>query len=190
MNVIAAADLNRKIVRLYYQNPDFDYHASNPNNEHWKAITRIFGYLLKTKNLGLHYGRFPAILEGYTDASWISNVGDHKSTTGWVFTLTGGAISWKSKKQICITLSTMESEFVALASASQEVEWLSDLLLEVPLAKENGLKVFIHRDSQTTLARAFSEVYNGKSRHIGLRHSFVRKLIKDGIISLTYTNEL
>jgi hypothetical protein len=80
----------------------------------------------------------------------------------------------------------MESELVALASAGQEAEWLRDLLLEVPLAKDNVSKVMIHCDSQATLARAFSEVYNGKSRHIGLRHSFVRKLIKDGIISLTY----
>jgi len=160
--------------------------TSNPNDEHWKAITRIFGYLLKTKNLGLHYGKFPAVLEGYTDASWISSVGDYKSTTGWIFTLAGGAISWKSKKQTCITLSTMESEFVAFASAGQEAEWLRDLLLEVPLAKDNVSKVLIHCDSQTTLARAFSEVYNGKSRHVGLRHSLVRKMIKDGIISLTY----
>ena len=80
----------------------------------------------------------------------------------------------------------MESEFVALASAGQEAEWLRDLLLEVPLAKDNVSKVLIHCDSQATLARAFSEVYNGKSRHIGLRHSLVRKMIKDGIISLTY----
>lgn len=161
-------------------------YTSNPNGEHWKAVTRIFGYLSKTKDLGLHYDRFPAILEGYTDASWISSAGDHKSTTGWIFTLAGGAISWKSKKQTCITLSTMESEFVALASAGQEAEWLRDLLLEIPLAKENVSKVLIHCDSQATLARAYSEVYNGKSRHIGLRHSLVRKMIKDGIISLTY----
>jgi hypothetical protein len=60
-------------------------YTSNPSTGHWKAITRIFGYLLKIKDLGLHYGRFPAILEGYTDANWISNVGDHKSTTGWIF---------------------------------------------------------------------------------------------------------
>src|SRR4051812_7396172 len=133
--------------------------TSNPNDDHWKAITRIFGYLLKTKNLGLHYGKFHAILEGYTDASWISSVGDYKSTTGWIFTF---------------------------ASARQEAEWLRDLLLEVPLAKDNVSKVLIHCDSQATLARAFSEVYNGKSKHIGLRHSLVRKMIKDGIISLTY----
>ena len=101
-------------------------------------------------------------------------------------TLPESTTSWKRKKQTYTNLSTMESEFVALASAGQEAEWLRDLLLEVPLAKENVSKVLIHCDSQATLARAFSEVYNGKSRHIGLRHSLVRKLIKDGIISLTY----
>lgn len=103
-----------------------------------------------------------------------------------MFILAGGAVSWKSKKQTCITHSTMESEFVALASAGQEAEWLRDLLLEVPLAKDNISTVSIHCDSQSTLARAYSEVYNGKSRHISLRHDYVRKLIKDGIISLTY----
>ena len=160
--------------------------TSNPSVEHWKAIGRVFGSLLKTKELGLHYSSFPTILEGYIDASWISSVGDNKSTTGWVFTLVGGAISWKSKKQMCITHSTMESEFVALASAGQEAEWLRDLLLEIPLASKNVSKVSIHCDSQATLARAYSEVYNGKSRHISLRHEYVRKLIKDGIISLTF----
>lgn len=75
---------------------------------------------------------------------------------------------------------------MALASTGQEAEWLRDLLLEVPLAKDNVSKVLIHCDSQATLARAFNKMYNGKCRHIGLRHSFVRKLIKDEIISLTY----
>ena len=75
---------------------------------------------------------------------------------------------------------------MALASAGQEAEWLRDLLIEIPLASKNVSKVSIHCDSQATLARAYSEVYNGKSRHISLRHEYVRKLIKDGIISLTF----
>ena len=87
------------------------------------------------------------MLEEYTDASWISNMGDCKSTMGWVFTLASGAISWKSEKQTCITHSTMESEFVALASTGQEVEWLRDLLLEIPSACENLSKLSIHCDS-------------------------------------------
>ncbi|RVW36063.1 hypothetical protein VitviT2T_005058 [Vitis vinifera] len=71
---------------------------SNPSVEHWKAIGRVLGYLKNTKELSLQYSKFPAILEGYSDASWISSVGDNLSTTGWVFTLGGGAVSWGSKK--------------------------------------------------------------------------------------------
>ncbi|GJX98417.1 zinc finger, CCHC-type containing protein [Tanacetum coccineum] len=73
------------------------------------------------------------VLEGYTDASWISNTKNNSSTSGWVFLLSGGAISWASKKQTCITGSIMESEFVALAATSKEAEWLKNLLLEILL---------------------------------------------------------
>ncbi|WJZ95599.1 hypothetical protein VitviT2T_014358 [Vitis vinifera] len=66
---------------------------SNPSVEHWKAIGRVLSYLKNTKELSLQYSKFPAILEGYSDASWISSVRDNLSTTGWVFTLGGGAVS-------------------------------------------------------------------------------------------------
>ncbi|GJR00009.1 zinc finger, CCHC-type containing protein [Tanacetum coccineum] len=72
-------------------------YTSNPSALHWQA------------------------LEGYSDASWINNMEDHSSTSGWVFLLGGCAISWASKKQTCITSSTMESEFVALAAASKKL---------------------------------------------------------------------
>ena len=118
--------------------------SSNSSVEHWKAIGRVFGYLMKTKDLGLHYSIFLTILEEYIGASWISSVGDNKSTTGWVFTLAGGIISWKSKKQTCITHSTVESEFVALTSARQEAEWLRDPLIEISLASKNVSKLSIY----------------------------------------------
>nr|GEU40331.1 zinc finger, CCHC-type [Tanacetum cinerariifolium] len=91
--------------------------TSNPIRHHWKAIIRVFKYLRGTKDYGLSYVGYPSVLEGYSDASWINHVEDSSSTSGWVFLLGGGAISWASKKQICITGSTMESEFVALAAA-------------------------------------------------------------------------
>ena len=160
--------------------------TSNPSVDHWKAIGRVLGYLKKTKGLSLHYSKFPSILEGYTDASWISNLGDNLSTTGWVFTLGGGAISWGSKKQTCISHSTMEAEFIALAATGKEAEWLRDLLIEIPLIKENVSTISIHCDSQATLARAYNRVYNGKSRHISLRHGYVRELIQRGVISISY----
>ncbi|GJZ24676.1 zinc finger, CCHC-type containing protein [Tanacetum coccineum] len=71
----------------------------------------------------LTYTGYPSVLEGYTDASWISNTKANSSTSGWVFLLGGGAISWASKKQTCITGSIMKSEFVALATACKESEW-------------------------------------------------------------------
>ncbi|CAM8945117.1 unnamed protein product [Rhodiola kirilowii] len=84
-------------------------YTSNPSMQHWQAIHRVLRYLKGTINLGLVYSDFPSVIEGYSDASWISNEEDHSSTSGWVFLLGGGAISWASKKQTCISSSTMES---------------------------------------------------------------------------------
>jgi hypothetical protein len=103
-------------------------YTSNPSAEHWKAIARVLGYLKKTKDLGFYYSGYPAVLEGYSDANWMTSVGDNKSTFGWIFTLGGGAISWPSKKQSCISHSTMESEFIALGSTGKEAEWLRNML--------------------------------------------------------------
>nr|GEX02484.1 zinc finger, CCHC-type [Tanacetum cinerariifolium] len=93
--------------------------TSNPSRQHWKAITRIFKYLRGTKDYGLSYVRYPSVLEAYSNASWINHVEDSSSTSGWVFLLGGGAISWAFKKQTCITGSTMKFEFVALVAAER-----------------------------------------------------------------------
>ncbi|GJV88884.1 hypothetical protein Tco_1532822 [Tanacetum coccineum] len=67
-------------------------YTSNPSQDHWKAIGRVFGYFKRTRQLALYYDHFPTILEGYSDASWINGSSDSKSTTGWIFTLGGGAV--------------------------------------------------------------------------------------------------
>lgn len=161
-------------------------YTSNPSTQHWQAIQRVFKYLKGTMDYGLCYLGYPSVLEGYSDASWISNVEDHSSTSGWVFLLGGGAISWASKKQTCITNSTMESEFVALAAAGKEAEWLKDMIYEIPLWKKPIAPLSIRCDSAATLAKAYSQVYNGKSRHLGVRHSMIRELIMNGVISVEF----
>ncbi|GKD64876.1 zinc finger, CCHC-type containing protein [Tanacetum coccineum] len=70
------------------------------------------------------------VMPGYSDASWINHVEDSSSTSGWVFLLGGGAILWASKKQTCITSSTMESELVALVAAGKEAKWLRNLIFQ------------------------------------------------------------
>ncbi|CAM8951385.1 unnamed protein product [Rhodiola kirilowii] len=118
---------------IAYAVGELSRYTSNPSNLHWEAIKRVLKYLKGTMNYGLVYAGFPSVLEGYTDASWITNLEDHSSTSGWVFLLGEGAISWASKKQTCITSSTMESEFIALAAAGKKAEWLRNLVHEIPL---------------------------------------------------------
>ncbi|GJS92954.1 zinc finger, CCHC-type containing protein [Tanacetum coccineum] len=154
--------------------------TSNPSRQHWHAITRVFKYL----NYGLSYVVYPSVLEGYLDASWINHVEDSSSTSGWVFLLGGGTISWASKKQTCITGSTIESEFVALVVAGKEAEWLRNLIHEIPIWPRPIALISIHCDSAATLAKAYSHIYNGKSRHLGVRHSMIRELIMNVVISI------
>nr|GEW84396.1 zinc finger, CCHC-type [Tanacetum cinerariifolium] len=92
--------------------------SSNPGRHHWHAITRVLKYLKGTMNYGLSYFGYPFVLEGYLDASWINHVEDSSSTSGWLFLLGGGAISWASKKKTCITSSTMKSEFIGCCCAA------------------------------------------------------------------------
>ena len=80
----------------------------------------------------------------------------------------------------------MAVEFIALAVASKEAEWLRNLLYDVPLWPKPISPISIRCDNEATLAKAYSQVYNGKSRHIGLRHSYVRQLISDGVITINY----
>ena len=123
-------------------------YISNPSAEHWKVIARVLGYLKKTKDLGLYYSGYPVVLEGYSYANWVTSVGDNKSTSSWIFTLGGGAISWASKKQSCISHSTMESEFIALASAGKEAEWLMNMLYDIELWPQPMLAIFIYCRSE------------------------------------------
>ncbi|GKE63927.1 zinc finger, CCHC-type containing protein, partial [Tanacetum coccineum] len=109
--------------------------------------------------------RYTSNPEGFTYASWISNTEDNSSTSGWIFLLGGDATSWVSKKQTCITSSIMESEFVALAVAGKEAEWLRNLILDISLWSKPIAPISIHCDSAATLAITYSQMYNGKSRH-------------------------
>ena len=95
-------------------------YTSNPRAKHWQAIIRELKYLQFIRDYGLHYTRYPTILEGYSDENWISNVKDSKSHSGYVFTLGGGAVSWKPSKQTIIVRSTMEYEFLTLDKCGEK----------------------------------------------------------------------
>ena len=78
---------------IAYSVSKFSRFTSNPGETHWKAILRVLGYLKYTQNYGLHFTKYPHVLEGYCDANWISYSKDSKSTSGYVFTLRGATMS-------------------------------------------------------------------------------------------------
>ncbi|GKD96104.1 zinc finger, CCHC-type containing protein [Tanacetum coccineum] len=161
-------------------------YTSNPGTQHWQAIQRVLKYLKKVTDYRLMYTSYPSVLEGYTDASWINNTKDKFFTNIWVFLLGSGAISWASKKQTCITGSTIENEFVVLAAAGKEAEYLKNLILEIPLWVKPMAPISIHCDSAAILAKAYSQMYNGKSRNLGVRHSMIRELITNKVVSIEF----
>ena len=173
--------------------PDIAYAVSRlsrythcPNASHWIAIRRLLRYLKGTMDWGLHFCGTPSVLEGFSDANWVTDNDEINSTSGYIFTLGGGAVSWKSRKQSCTASSTMESEFIALELAGNEAEWMRHLLADIPLWGKPAPSVALHCDNQAAIAVAINGVYNGKRRHIRLRHKIVRELITTGVISLDF----
>ena len=156
-----------------------------PNQDHWDALARLMKYLKGTMDYAIEYSGFPAMLEGYNDANWISNSDETKFTSGYVFTLSGGAITWRSARQTIIARSTIKSEFVALEMAGSEAEWLKNFLANILLGMNNPICINT-LDCQSVIAITKNKTCNGKNRLIQLRHNLVKQLLKRGTISIDY----
>ena len=109
---------------------------------------------------------------------------DRHSTSGNVFFLAGGAVSWLSKKQATVALSTAEAAYVALSAATQEVIWLRRLLTDVGVPPEGP--TVIHEDNQGAIAMAKNPVGHARTKHIVIRYHFVREGVQNGAIDLKY----
>ena len=145
-------------------------YTHNLNRDHWNALLRILKYLKGTMYYGLSYCGYSVVF----DANWISASTDMKSTNGYIFTLGGGVVSWKSSKQSCIAQSTMEFELLALNKVGSKAEWLHTFFIDVPIRVKPTPFVSLHCDCQATVTRVKSSIYNRKSRHIRLRHKLLR----------------
>lgn len=157
--------------------------SENPGWVHWEAVKRIFRYLLGTKNLELVYGGERRGLEGYVDADGASQ--DHRrAISGYVFMLDGGAVSWSSKKQELVTLSTTEAEYVAQTHAAKEAVWLRGLLTELFSPMEGPTTLF--SDSKSAITLAQDGHYHARTKHIDIRYHFIRYIIEAGTIKLVY----
>ena len=111
-------------------------------------------YLQGTVNYGIHYSGYPTVLEWYSDSNWISDVDEMKATSGYVFTLGGGVVSWKSCKQTILTRSTMEAELTTLDTSCVKAEWHRELLMDLAVVDKPVSAVLMNCDNQTAIAKA------------------------------------
>ena len=159
--------------------------CANPTQSHLTAAKRILRYLKGTAYLGLSYKKCAdGNLIGYSDADWAGDVDDRHSTSGNVFLLAKGAVSWLSKKQATVALSTAEAEYVALSAATQEAIWLRRLLTDVGESLEDP--IVINEDNQGAIAMAKNPVGHARTKHIDIRYHFVREGVQNGAIILKY----
>jgi hypothetical protein len=156
--------------------------AKSPTEAHLTAAKRVLRYL-KGTDLKLSYKQQVSdYFVGYSDADWGSSMDDRKSTTGSVFILAGGAVSWMSKKQSLVALSTTEAEYIALSSASQEAVWLQRLMKDI--GQEMQMK--IQEDNQSAIRIAQNPVFHSRTKHIDIKTHYVHELVTQGTISLEY----
>ena len=118
-----------------------------------------------------------------TDSDWAGDTDDRKSTSGYVFLVGDTAITWKSKKQSCVALSTAEAEYIALSQAAQEALWLRQLATD--LQDEQQQPTVIYEDNQATICMSKNPQSHGKSKHIEIKYHFVREHVNGGAIVLS-----
>ena len=120
---------------------------------------------------------------GYSDADWAGDLDNQKSTSGYIFNLCGGAVSWRSKKQ-CVALSTAEAEYMALASAAQEAVWLQHLPKELKETLEDPTKIY--EDNQSTIYMTNNAQFHGQAKHIDIKYHYVQEQVLAKVIELKY----
>jgi len=149
------------------------------------AAKRVLRYLKGTINLGLTYQKSERPALGFVDADWANCREDRRSYTGYVFILSGCPVTWESRKQRTVALSSTEAEYMALTEASKEGLHLKRFLAELG-AKHLG-QVCIQCDNNGARKLAENPVFHGRSKHIDVRHHFIREVLKNGELSVIYT---
>lgn len=161
-------------------------HASNPKSPHWQAVKRIFRYLKGSLKLQLTFRRPLQVLSGYSDADW---AGDHdtRSTSGFLFNIGSGAISWSAKCKPTVALSSCEAEYIKQTQATKETIWLKSLLAQLDSSLAKGVNaVIIHCDNQGAIALAKNPEFHARSKHIDIQWHYQRKRIEDGSVEFSY----
>ncbi|KAJ9547335.1 hypothetical protein OSB04_019878 [Centaurea solstitialis] len=173
--------------------PDVAYSVSvtsryqqNPGEPHWVAVKNILKYLRRTKEMFLVFGRSEDEISvtGYSDASFQTDRDDFRSQSRYVFTLNGGAISWKSSKQDTIADSTTEAEYIAASDAAKEAVWLRNFLSDLRVVASISRPIDIFCDNSGAVAQAKEPREHHKSRHVLRKYHLIREIIGRGDVRI------
>jgi len=152
---------------------------ANPNMEHWMDVKQIFRYLQGTLQMKLQFGATPSKeVLGYCDADWGGDPEDRRSTKGFVFMIGGGAISWSSKRQPTIALSTTEVKYMANTQATKEAIWITKLMMDLGYMEEKKM-IVIRCDNQGVISLTKNPIHHAQRNHIDVHH-FVRERVENG----------
>ncbi|CAM8959954.1 unnamed protein product [Rhodiola kirilowii] len=185
-NVPYANAIGSVMYAIISSRPDLSYDISllsrfmsNPGPEHWLALKHVFAYIKSTLGVGLCYKKRHDDLKliGYVDVDFGCDRDTRKSTTALYFTLGACCVSWKSQLQSIVTISTTESEYIALCDALKEAMWLQGMLSEAKLFSGTAI---VKCDSQSAICLSKNPVYHERSKHIDIKHHFVRDKIENG----------
>lgn len=156
-----------------------------PRTSHWLAAKRILRYIRGTTNYGLEYSKSDDLgLVGFSDSDWSGSKDDRRSTSGYRFSIESTIISWNSKKQPTISLSSTEAEYKASLVATCELIWLKELLKDLKINKK--LPISLYCDNQSAIKIAKNLVFHARTKHIEVQYHFIIEKVLDKIVDLTY----
>ena len=177
--------------------PDISYavnglsrYLSNPGNTHVVAAKRVLRYLNKTQHAKLTYkqndtsNQDQLVINAYCDADWANDMDERKSTTGYIIMINDCPVIWNSKKQSTIALSSAEAEYMAISGTVQEIIWMVQLLHELHVNIK--LPVDIYCDNKSAIALSKNDLHHQRTKHIDIRHHFIRDYIKKNIINIIW----
>jgi hypothetical protein len=154
---------------------------SKPGKDHWTSVKRVFRYLCGTASYGLCYQGRPGLdrvldIYGFVDADWAGDLDCRRSTSGYVFNLFGGEISWMRKRQVVVALSTIEVEYMAAYHESKEEIWFQRLCSSIGLVQQ-ALRIDFDSHSANCMAKNLD--YHSNTKHIDIQHHFVRDMVEE-----------
>jgi len=149
---------------------------ANLGRKHCNTIKRILRYIKGTSDTALCYGGLEFTVRGYVDSNFVGDLEKRKSTTGYMFTIVGGAVSWVSKLQTIVTLCTTEAEYMATTQACKKAIWMRKLMEELGHKQK---KIPLYCDNQCALHIERNSMFHSRTKHIDVQYHFVCEVVKD-----------